>query len=90
MRPRKELHYNTGKKAGLIMAGITKGKVTMWREHGGNWTGDGAAQVVVLELTGADPPRGCVRTGESTESTPFHGWLELVAAIQQLLVQPSP
>ena len=52
--------------------------------------GDGAAQVVVLELTGADPPRGCVRTGESTESTPFHGWLELVAAIQQLLVQPSP
>lgn len=52
-------------------------------------TGEGAAQVVVLELTGADPPRGCVRTRESDHSTPFHGWLELVAAIQQLLVQPS-
>ena len=49
----KSLHYNTGAKKAIIAAGVGNGKVPLWSEIEGNFSGDKAAALYKKAITKA-------------------------------------
>lgn len=43
-----------------------------------------ASFLLSLRLGGTDPPRGTISPAEGTEAQAFHGWIDLMGAINRL------
>jgi hypothetical protein len=75
VKPPKALKYNPGVKSGLIAAGIGGGKVRVWAEIQGRWTGAAAADfygdVLLKALKKAQPTRRKYTVLEDNDPTGF-------------------
>jgi hypothetical protein len=61
------------------------------RRDGGGPESGGLADPLVLELSlaGGDPVNGTIRVVGGPPATPFHGWIDLMSAINSLRAAAS-